>query len=197
MTVAVLAAVLGLATVLVALYRDSTVLSAAQVPRPDWDPLPSLTDIVRTEYPLAVPGYEPAVVDTAIDTLAHAYADLLAEAPPEVRLRAHRRAAVRLGVDPGALPPHLGSGLPAESTAQLEAAAAGDPLEPLRAAAALATLDRRARVAARRRDGGRATDGTSPDDDRGDAQATEHPTGDAEREFADGQAAEAASTEQA
>lgn len=156
MTLAVLAAAVGLVTVLVALYRDRSVVTDAPALVLDWDPLPAVVDVNRLELPLAVPGYEPAAVDTAIDTLARAYADLLAEAPPDVRARAYRRAAVRLGVDPTDLPPHLGTGLPAADGDPAAAGEVEDPLEPLRAAAALATLDRRARIAARRQGDGYA-----------------------------------------
>lgn len=156
MTLAVLAAVVGLVTVLVALYRDRSVVPDAPPLVLDWDPLPSVADVHRLELPLAVPGYEPAAVDTAVDTLARAYADLLAEAPPDVRARAYRRAAVRLGVEATDLPAHLGTGLPAPDGDAASAGDVEDPLEPLRAAAALATLDRRARMAARRQGDGYA-----------------------------------------
>jgi DivIVA domain-containing protein len=169
MTLAVLAAVVGLVTVLVALYRDRTVLDEAPALVLDWDPLPSTTDIARTEFPLAVPGYEPAAVDVAMDTLAHAYADLLAEAPPDVRARAYRRAAVRLGEDPTALPAHLGAGLPPGDVASPVLEQVDDPLEALRAAAALASLDRRARTVARRRDG-QTRDGETGDGQTGDGE---------------------------
>lgn len=166
MTLAVLAAVTGLVTVLVALYRDRSEYSDAPAIVLEWDPLPSVADVNRLELPLAVPGYEPAAVDTAMDTLARAYADLLAEAPSDVRARAYRRAAVRLGVDPSELPPHLGTtplaGDPAPRPGDVV-----DPLEPLRAAAALATIDRRARLAARRQADGHAG--------RPEAAATEQP----------------------
>ena len=91
-------AILGLVVVLVALQRDDAVDLPA--PRaPDWGPLPSRSDLARTDFPLRVPGYDPASVDLALEALADAYGDLLAEADPATIERARRRAEARLGLD--------------------------------------------------------------------------------------------------
>lgn len=87
----------GLVVVLLALRSDTLVDPPA--PRaPDWSPLPSPAEITQVDFPLRVPGYDPASVDVALATLAEAYADLLAEADAETVQRARRRAAQRLGV---------------------------------------------------------------------------------------------------
>lgn len=150
MIVAVLAALAGLATVLVALYRDDAVVAPPAPAAPEWDPLPAPADLGRVDFPLSVPGYEPATVDVAFESLARAYADLLAEAPPAVRARAHRRASLRLGLDPSPAPPHVLGGASAAEDSGSYLGDHTDPLEALRVAAALATLDRSGHPAAPR-----------------------------------------------
>lgn len=97
MPVAITAAVLGLIVVLVAYYRDAPVEERRLHP-PDWDVLPDPSDVARTEFPLAFPGYDPATVEFHFDLLTRAYADLLAAATPDVVARARRSAALRLGL---------------------------------------------------------------------------------------------------
>jgi DivIVA domain-containing protein len=93
MLVAAIACLVGLAAVLVALYRDEPV-SVRRV-SPDWGPLPSPAEVAAASFPLTLRGYDPATVDAHIDRLRQAYDDLLAVAPPEVIERAHRRASAR------------------------------------------------------------------------------------------------------
>lgn len=99
MTVAIIAAVVGLAAVLVAFYRDPPV-EERRAHEPEWGLLPEPGDVARTEFPMAVPGYDPATVELHFDMLTRAYADLLASATPEVIARARHRAAVRRGIEP-------------------------------------------------------------------------------------------------
>ncbi|HWB72447.1 MAG TPA: DivIVA domain-containing protein [Egibacteraceae bacterium] len=138
MPVAVLLCLVGLAVVLVVLARDEPV----DVPgpqAPDWDLLPTPADVARVEFPLSLPGYDPATVEVYLDALAGAYEDLLAVATPEVLARARRRAALRRGLAGGDAEAEAGGGqLPARSTI---APAAGDDAEALRLEAALAALD--------------------------------------------------------
>jgi hypothetical protein len=166
---AVLAA-LGYLAVVAALLRDSAV-PAPVPPQPDWDPLPTPADLARTDFGLRVPGYDPVTVDTAFETLAQAYADLLVEADPAAVARARRRAEERLaeGADhtqdrrarPSSVRPRDGVGGwraaapdPAEpagpaDTADPPAGALGSPAAPdgaadaLRAEAALDALRQR------------------------------------------------------
>jgi DivIVA domain-containing protein len=98
MLVGALAAVVGLAAVLFALYRDGEI-ETREVTKPDWDLLPTPADVARVEFPLSFPGYDPASVELHLDLLRRAYADLLAVCPPEVVNRARQRAADRAGVD--------------------------------------------------------------------------------------------------
>ncbi len=102
MLLVTLATLVALAATLVALYRDER-LSAHQVAAPR-APLPG-ADAVRVEFPVRPLGYAPAAVDTAYEALRLDYADLLAEAPPEVVERARRRAARRTGVEQAAVGP--------------------------------------------------------------------------------------------
>ncbi|MDQ3538239.1 MAG: hypothetical protein M3415_05530 [Actinomycetota bacterium] len=99
MGVAIIASLVGLIVVLLAYYRD-TQLGDAGPPEPDWDLLPLPADVARADFPLAVPGYDPATVELHLDTLVLAYADLLAVAPPDVLERARWRVAVRRGLEP-------------------------------------------------------------------------------------------------
>ncbi|MDP9405526.1 MAG: hypothetical protein M3O86_02840, partial [Actinomycetota bacterium] len=102
MPVAIVASVVGLVAVLIAYYRDSGELEAGPPP-PDWALLPSPGDLARVDFPLTFPGYDLATVDLYFETLARAYGDLLAVAPPEVVARARVRTALRLGLDPDAV----------------------------------------------------------------------------------------------
>jgi len=100
------ALLLGLVSVLVAVYRDSALDTGAPV-GPAWEPLPMPSDIARFEFPMSVPGYDPASVELHLETLRRAYEDLVAVAPPEVLARARRRAAERAGVALDELPPEM------------------------------------------------------------------------------------------
>jgi DivIVA domain-containing protein len=83
MLLAVVACVLGLAVVLLALYRDEPL--AAPIPeQPAWDALPAPADIGRWEFRLSYPGYDPAAVETYLDALRRAYTDLYTLVPEEV-----------------------------------------------------------------------------------------------------------------
>jgi hypothetical protein len=110
-------AVLGLLTVLVAL-RDDAVVAPSVPGRPDWDPLPTPSDLVRTDFGLRMPGYDPVRVEVAFDALADAYADLLAEADAATIARARRRAEDRLARE---------RGLAAADAPTPEGTSAGDP----------------------------------------------------------------------
>lgn len=141
MPVAIVASLLGLVAVLVAYYRDPPLAERTVAP-PDWDVLPSPADLARIEFPVAVPGYDPATVEFHFDLVTRAYADLLAVASPEVIARARHRAAVRLGLDPDLIPPpptRTPEAAPGESA--LVAQGEGADAEALRAEAALADLD--------------------------------------------------------
>lgn len=152
MAVAVAAGVLGLIVVLIAYYRDAP-LEEQRVRHPEWDLLPDPSDVARTEFPLAFPGYEPATVEFHFDLLTRAYADLLASATPDVIARARHRAAVRHGVelpsapaagDPAPSAPSASrkaSAAPAQPSTLGPLTAAGADAEALRAEAALADLD--------------------------------------------------------
>lgn len=142
MGVAIAASVVGLLVVLVAYYRDEP-LEQRRLHHPQWDLLPDPADLARTEFPLAFPGYDPATVEVHFDTLARAYADLLAVAPPEVVARARRRAAVREGLDPADPRGHARDDLspPVPEAAAVATPAEAPDAEALRAEAALAHLD--------------------------------------------------------
>lgn len=132
MLVAALVSILGLAGVLYAVYRERP-LPAPGPTRPDWALSPTPADIVRSEFPLTFPGYDPASVEMHLEAVAHAYADLLAVAPPEIVDRARQRTAARLGAPP---PPPVSTALAQDSPP----AADSDDVEALRAEAALAAL---------------------------------------------------------
>lgn len=138
MPVAIVVSLLGLAAVLVAYYRDPPLVERRLEP-PDWGLLPDPADMARLEFPLAIPGYDPATVEFHFELVTRAYADLLAAATPEVIARARQRAALRQGLDPDDVPP---------ATAATPDPSALTPLVPeghdtaaLRAEAALADLD--------------------------------------------------------
>lgn len=146
MAVAIAASLLGLVAVLVAYYRDPP-LAERTVAAPDWDLLPSPGDLARIEFPIAVPGYDPATVEFHFDLLTRAYSDLLAVASPEVIARARHRAAVRMGLDPDEVPPppsRAPDTMPAPTA--LAAHDEGPDAEALRAEAALADLDAQVRT---------------------------------------------------
>ena len=146
MTVAIIAGVLGLVAALIAFYRDAPIEEHRAV-EPDWDLLPDPSDVARTEFPMAIPGYEAATVELHFDLLTRAYADLLASATPDVIARARHRAAVRRGIEPpddDAVAPSPASTpvapRPARSTLASPQGSGGDE-EALAAEAALADLD--------------------------------------------------------
>ncbi len=89
---------LGLAAVLIALYRDEP-LPVTKPALPEWDLLPTPSEVARGEFGLAFPGYDPASVEIHFDLLRRAYDDLYAAATPEVLERAQRRAHLRAGQD--------------------------------------------------------------------------------------------------
>ena len=148
MPVAIAATIAGLIVVLVAYYRDAPV-EASTLRQPDWDLLPDPSDVARTEFPLAIPGYEPATVEFHFDILTRAYADLLASATPEVIARARHRAAVRRGIelpatdDPAPDRAEARSARPAHAPRSTLAplSSEGADAEALRAEAAMAELD--------------------------------------------------------
>lgn len=144
MVLAIVVSVLGLLLVLVAYYRDPPI----RRPRLEtgWDLLPDPAEVARTEFPLAMPGYESATVEAHFEELNRAYADLLAAAPPDVVARARHRAALRQGVDvdvdaapaPAAAAAPLA---PARATAVAPISREAADSEALQAEAALAQID--------------------------------------------------------
>ena len=151
MPVAITASLIGLVVVLIAFYRDAP-LTERRLDAPGWDLLPDPSEVARTEFPLAFPGYDPAAVEFHFDLLTRAYADLLAEAPPDVVAKARHRAAMRRGLDvpdeqPVAPSPRpapaaaAAASPPAEATSLAPLPGEGDDLEALRAEAALADLE--------------------------------------------------------
>lgn len=139
MAVAIVASLLGLLAVLLAYYRDPP-LAQRGIRTPDWDVLPDPAEVARLEFPIAIPGYDPATVELHFDLLNRAYADLLAAAPPEIIARARHRAAVRRGIDPDAIPVRSPARPPSD-TALTPIVAEHADAEALRAEAALADLD--------------------------------------------------------
>lgn len=93
MLVVAVACAVGLAAVLVVLYRDEPL--PARRTAADWGPLPSHAEVIGTTFPLSFRGYEPGTVDAHLERLRQAYDDLLAVAPPDVIARARERAAQR------------------------------------------------------------------------------------------------------
>lgn len=91
MLVVTVTCLFGLAAVLVVLYREQP---RPLAPARPWglDGLPTPADIVRTDFPLARRGYDPAAVESHLDRVARAYSDLLGASPPEVVERLRRRA---------------------------------------------------------------------------------------------------------
>jgi hypothetical protein len=151
--IAAVIAVAGLVVVLLAL-RGDTELKAPAPSDPEWDILPTRSDLARTSWPLRLAGYDPAAVERSFERLADTYADLLREADPAAIARARRRSAERLGVeDPGAPVPagsdlagsDLAGSVPASPALALpdDAPRPDATVEALRTAAALDVLGRR------------------------------------------------------
>jgi hypothetical protein len=146
MPVVIAASLVGLAVVLVALWRDEPIAPRGASARgPDWRGLPEPSDLVRVGFPLSFPGYDPATVDLTLDALVRAYEDLWVVAPEDVRDRARRRAAARDGIevrsfDPDALPepPAVAVPLPPELGEH--------HAEALAAEAALSSMEERRRA---------------------------------------------------
>lgn len=84
----------GLIAVLWAIWNEPPPPEPALVA--DLAGLPTPADVARAEFPLAVPGYDPAAVEVRLDAIARAWADLLAVTPPEVLERARQRIALRV-----------------------------------------------------------------------------------------------------
>jgi hypothetical protein len=108
--IAAVIAVAGLVVVLLAL-RGDTELKAPAPSDPEWDILPTRSDLARTSWPLRLAGYDPAAVERSFERLADTYADLLREADPAAIARARRRSAERLGVEDPEAPVPAGSDL--------------------------------------------------------------------------------------
>jgi len=96
MPFAAVVSLIGLAAVLLAMYRDRAVV-VHEPAVPDWDTLPVPADLGHVAFPLAVRGYDPATVDIHLDRLRRAYTDLYAAAPQDVREAARADAAVHRG----------------------------------------------------------------------------------------------------
>jgi hypothetical protein len=96
----IIVSVLGLLTVVVALHAQQEPLPEPGPAPPDWDGVPTPSDLARVSFPLRVPGYDPATVDATFHQLAQAYGDLLAESDPATVARARRRSLRRMGLDP-------------------------------------------------------------------------------------------------
>jgi hypothetical protein len=121
MLLVIVVCVLGLLTVVLALLGQRDPLDAPGPVPPDWDIVPTPSDLARVTYPLRVPGYDPATVDATFDLLAQAYTDLVAVADAATLRRARRRTALRLGLDPVSAAPWATSAISAMPTP------AGDP----------------------------------------------------------------------
>lgn len=85
MLVAAIACLVGLVVVIVALACDDPPTHQAHA----GTPLAS-AETARLDFPLVSWGYDPEAVEDYLDAVAHALADLLAAAPPEVVERARR-----------------------------------------------------------------------------------------------------------
>lgn len=139
MLVAIAMGVLGLLVVVVAYYRDEPIERRRDV-RPEWPLLPAPSDIVRTEFPLSFPGYDPATVEYHLEMLSRSYSDLMAAATPEVLTRARHRAALRRGIEHDETTvPYLAP--PVEEQRDPPSAASSGDHEALRAEAALADIE--------------------------------------------------------
>lgn len=130
---AVLAALVGAAVVLYALYAEPSAPPVVVVA--DWGVLPTPGDLQRADFPTRWRGYDPGAVEAHLQAAAAAYADLLAVAPPDVIARARQRAAIRRGLlAPAQAPP------PAPPSPPRPHSVADGDREELRVAAALGTL---------------------------------------------------------
>lgn len=112
---------IGLAAVLLAVYRDRSVVTHEPV-TPEWDALPVPADLGHAAFPLAVRGYDPAAVDVHLDRLRRAYADLYAAAPQDVREAARAGSALRRGEQPPQAPVDEAQPVPPVEEADGEAA---------------------------------------------------------------------------
>lgn len=101
MPLATVVSLIGLAAVLLAVYRDRAVLADGPAV-PTWDALPAPADLGNAAFPLAVPGYDPASVDLHLDRLRRAYTDLYEAAPEHVLAAA--RAIAATGAAPEDVP---------------------------------------------------------------------------------------------
>ncbi|MGH8898710.1 MAG: hypothetical protein ACRDZ4_17245 [Egibacteraceae bacterium] len=148
MLVAFIVCLAGLVVVIVALARDEPPVRRAQRDTP-----PTLAEAPRLDFPLTSPGYDPAAVEAYLEAVAHALADLLAVAPPEVVERARRLGLLGPDEEPA------DAGAPVEEPVQAPASAqarsstldGADPgarptedNEALRAEAALVVIEARA-----------------------------------------------------
>lgn len=140
MPVAIAASLVGLVVVLFAYYRDPP-LRPRRIQDPDWDVLPTSTDLAQIEFPIAFPGYDPATVEFHFDLLARAYADLLSAATPDVLARARQRAALRQGIEAGPTQAPVPDIPTPDETSLTPLVREGPDREALRAEAALADLD--------------------------------------------------------
>lgn len=112
MLVAFIVCLAGLVVVIVALARDDP-----PVRRPRADTLPTLAEAPRLDFPLTSPGYDPAAVEAYLEAVAHALADLLAAAPPEVVERARLLGLLGPDEEPA------DAGTPTEESVQAPASA--------------------------------------------------------------------------
>jgi DivIVA domain-containing protein len=96
MIVAVFACLVGLIAVIATLLRDSAVEEPGPS-APGWEGLPGTSDVARADFPMAMPGYDPATVELHLDEVARAYADIVDAAPPEALERARERHRMRTG----------------------------------------------------------------------------------------------------
>ena len=139
MTVAVVASLVGLVTVLVALARDRP-LEAVEPAGPDWTSLPAPDEVTRVAFPLAFPGYDPAHVEAHLDAIRRAYEDVLEVVPTEVLERARFRFSVRGGHE------HVPLGERSVVLPPPDALTAESDEEALRSLAVLAQLEQRERA---------------------------------------------------
>lgn len=109
MGVAVVLCVLGLAAVLVVLYREAPPVLEAAAPTPAWGPLPEPEDVTAVRFPTAAIGYDRRAVDAHYGGLATAYAHLVAVAPEDVLRRAEDRASGRAAARAAARVPGRGA----------------------------------------------------------------------------------------
>ncbi|MGH8906350.1 MAG: hypothetical protein ACRD0K_07515 [Egibacteraceae bacterium] len=77
MAVVFIVCLVGLGVVLIALRRDEP-LRAPAPPAPQADTVPAPVDIVRADFRMSWPGYEPAAVQAHLEAVARAWAGMLA-----------------------------------------------------------------------------------------------------------------------